>query len=75
MSQAPYILVTASSLAGLICEVQLEMAKGYEPCGGPFSAGAWLPPHGGLVQAMVLRPSTPAEKPNPITGVPHKPRK
>lgn len=53
MTLAPYIIVSSSSLSGLVVEVQLKMAQGYKPAGGPFHVGPYNPPHGGLAQAMV----------------------
>ncbi len=53
MTLAPYILVTGTTAESLVIEVQLKMELGYQPTGGPFHAGHFMPPHGGLAQAMV----------------------
>jgi hypothetical protein len=54
MTPAPYIIVTGTSLQCLQIEVQLKIKDGYQPTGGPFNAGPFHPPHGGLAQAMVF---------------------
>jgi hypothetical protein len=59
MTPAPYIIVTAQSLDFLAVEVQLKIAAGYLPTGGPFNAGVYALPHTGISQAMVLNSCVP----------------